>query len=392
MTSKQEILYKTPFDKVGEYFLTLIDEKNKSREKELCENDWYMPINIDDRIENSNYFYMPNEKKGILGNCFEMNAHFYFALRHLYPESNPTLINLILDENGNSHSSVLFTHNDEEHFADPIEKVLGPVEIEPDKIKVKKNLISSAGEKREREFKHISQFSNQKLEEVIEHLKTDEGIVSFFYGSGQRASFLPEWPYYKELFIHIDEDFMVHGQIRTEDACPSDGNSMISIIYNPFSKEYTFETFTHISSSWQTAKEKKLLTSEHESHIDHFDATINVAKYLEKTHMSFSSKTNYTKRLADIKELPKDFEYAKKLETEVMNYYLDYVLEEDGDEFGVKISVSDLFSQLTASLTDRTIKPDMSKMGKSITDRNRFQLFQLANDFKRYAEVIAKNI
>jgi hypothetical protein len=342
----------------------------------------YVPQNIDRKIRNSKFFIFPNDKIFTPLNCFEQNSHLYFMMAEKLPELKPQLVNIKFDQ-VNLHSSVLFENNSKVFLADPIWKYLGPIEISNSKISYVNNMFSNESFNN---FKYdtMGRFSNSTLREIINNLNSEKGIVDYLFQSGQVVSRLYDFPYRKELFMHIDNELKVHGQIRIIDCCASKDNSLIRIKYDPFSEDIAVDTFAFSTLNWQKVNNQRLIHSkERENHKD-LEISKEVATYLVDTKFSFQGIKNKSEGLGTFNE----FKHTREISEDFYNYYVNF-LEKNNYDYTQKKS------QKTSNDLERLVqglKIGTERAQTSIDMRTVFQLLRLSYDFKKYCKEIKRVI
>ncbi len=141
---------------IGSYLHKVLNSRNG--ESPLSTR--YEPENIDNRIRDGFYFYMPDEDI-INSTCFETNVDLYLAIRECYPELNPSVLSLKKDTS--LHTGVLFTHDDHTYFADAVFGQIGKCNISENNIYLERNLYSDKLEEELIKYSQIKLVSHKTL-------------------------------------------------------------------------------------------------------------------------------------------------------------------------------------------------------------------------------------
>ena len=221
--------------------------------------------NIDKRVDHSRYFFFPTESDIFRMNCFEKSASVYFALRELYPESNPALVYLFY-EDGSMHTTTLFTHKGELHSADPNYNIFGKIQLLPNMIVIppessaylKEDAPEEAKRERTEKFKDLLQINDNLLDQSVVRLRSQAGIVNFVYQSGQKVAEAGVFDPEKTLFMYVTEGRDITSELRL-------GSNCIRFVCNPFQKQTNMELLRYQSAWWRGIKGEENLAIPNES-------------------------------------------------------------------------------------------------------------------------------
>jgi len=235
--------------------------------------------NIDPRVDTSKYFYFPTEAPIIDTNCFERNAAVHFAVQEVYPEANPSLV--LINWDRSVHASVLFTHNGRLHCADPVNKLMGPIILRPDRM-----IFLPDGEKGERvvEFDAIKEVEQHTLDDVIHHLRREDGVVNFLYESGQRTSTALDWPDNFETFMRVDESGSIIAEVRIYESMSQSRAGCIRWTYDPDTKKLDSKVIEAERFFWSDVYGEKQLAGETVLLEDKISSTNFSTNHLQNFH------------------------------------------------------------------------------------------------------------
>ena len=234
----QDISVDDRFKSIEQYYKYLKKDIYRNRGESLvCKT-------IDDRFDQSKFFYYPTEKDTNDMYCLERATSMYLAINELYPKSNPALITTE-DNNSNIHASVLFSHEGDLWGSDLSHKYFSKISLEPKKI------IIHEKEKRIIEVKNIFEIEPKNLQNMINKLRVKEGSIDFFYKSGQRAGYSTDgyWIHMNH-FMKITKDQNIVSQLRMYGDGFPEKNASINIITNPFTNERNINFVRYEKESW----------------------------------------------------------------------------------------------------------------------------------------------
>jgi hypothetical protein len=270
-------------DSLKRYYFLLRKKIN-----DVSDKDIFKYHSIADRLTTTRYFYFPTEWNTKEMNCFERSASLYIAFHELYPESNPSLIS-ITDKYKNVHAAVLFTHNNKLWGGDPSfgyfgeiqlthEAMIVPLEIVDDKKALLQSLsltnsmnsettINNPTTECKIPFEKINTITGKSLENLVDTLRSQPGIIDFLYKSGQRVSQSWSGLIFKSLFMKITPDGNIISDIRVSGDSFSEKDACLRLSFNPLTKKQNKEFFRYSKESWgkllSPAHEKLSLPSEH---------------------------------------------------------------------------------------------------------------------------------
>jgi hypothetical protein len=389
-----------PFDKFPlflDYFTYLQDFK-RAEKTAIMKTDWFHTANLDGRLEKNNFYAFPDEE-AMQRNCFELSSYFYLFLAEKYPESKPELLQVALNEY-DLHGSVVFTHNDRLIYGDPTWNVIGPASIGPSSIQIDNQVVG--GQNWKLEFNDLCVIPPPIFREMVDNLRSPGGLLDLCLSSGQIVSEIPEWPYYKKLFMYVDTEDVIHGQIRVTDVgvitnpyrasfpdAPVRKNLVLKMSFNPSTRKYSASMNAFETEHWHGVSNE---CSASEGWEDHVKIMLPFTSYLQETQFKFDAPTQSFKPSASNL---KDLVEASSLGPEFLNYYTRFAKVQDGETFGLEhdgvMSIEKSFygllgTPMTATEEEHALNDKMFR--KTIDDRFRFQIFRLAYDFKRYSQRI----
>lgn len=201
---------------------------------------------IGNRFSKARYFYFPTESSSFEMNCFERVGDLYFAFKDIYPESDPTIV--YLTEGTSIHASLLFVHDGELYGADPTREYFGRIDLTYDNLIV---LPVQGVSEKQFSFNDISELDHSTLEKIVNNLRSDSGVIDFFYESGQRVSSRPWCFDYGTVFTKIkSDDSSVVSEIRLTVEKSNEKSACIRYIYNPLTGISKSEYVRYDEENW----------------------------------------------------------------------------------------------------------------------------------------------